>query len=667
METRRLILGMLLGIIVILLWQPLFYYLGKKLGYDMDRHALTQQPATQPSPHTPATAPVQTHAPATASVVSTLRVLPAQTVGSARIGSERENDPNYRMAAVIESRGAGLQSVLLNEFRRSVKSQQRYVIQQPYTHNQQIWRPLATQSVVINGVTVDLADIDWQLEAADQSSATFSVMIADQTGPVARLRKTFQIPMGSDPSRGYELIVAYTIENLSGQPLNARAIFNGPVLPPSEQDHGGDRYTLAGYAADGYVEIVHDLVEYFTAEKPSKDYSRAKNGHPLLWAGMTSIYFSAIVRPLPLENIDAPPTYIQSVTADALNPQQQYLAMTFSTTLLKVEPGKTLSLPMRVFFGPRLRKLLNSDYYSAFPLSFDRTLVLTQGACAWCTFQWLIDLLVWLLGLFHVLFRDWGLAIIALVILVRAILHPITKKSQVSMSKMSKMAPEVERLKKKYGDNKEELNKAMMQLYKEQGVAPMLGCLPMFLQMPIWIALWQSLQTTFELRQAPFLWGFTWIHDLSKPDHLLTWEPIPLIFGWHLSALNLLPILMGVVFWLQTKFQPKPLAMTREQEQQQKMMQWMTLLFPLMLYSGPSGLNLYILTSTAIGIVESKIIRDHIRQQEEAEKAGRVIIDAGKKFRPVKPLTRDKTKPQGWWSRMLDRAEQIRSQIDKRK
>jgi YidC/Oxa1 family membrane protein insertase len=125
----------------------------------------------------------------------------------------------------------------------------------------------------------------------------------------------------------------------------------------------------------------------------------------------------------------------------------------------------------------------------------------------------------------------------------------------------------------------------------------------------------------------------TWIHDLSKPDHLLTFAPVPLLFGWKLSALNILPILMGVVFWIQTKMQPKPAAMTKEQEQQQKMMQWMTLLFPLMLYNGPSGLNLYILTSTAIGIVESKIIRDHIREREEAEKAGRVVVDPGKKFR----------------------------------
>jgi YidC/Oxa1 family membrane protein insertase len=214
----------------------------------------------------------------------------------------------------------------------------------------------------------------------------------------------------------------------------------------------------------------------------------------------------------------------------------------------------------------------------------------------------------------------------------------------------------------------------MMGFYKEQGATPVLGCLPMLLQTPIWIALWQALQTTFELRQAPFLRVFgvnlTWIHDLSKPDHFLTFHPVPLVFGWTVSAVNLLPFLLAIVFFFQTKLQPKPAALTPEQEQQQKMMQWMTLLFPLMLYNGPSGLNLYIFTSTGIGIIESKIIRDHIKQRDEAEKAGRVIVDGGKKFKGGgKALPTDQPPKRGlmgWVAQLQERAEQVRREADKR-
>jgi len=264
------------------------------------------------------------------------------------------------------------------------------------------------------------------------------------------------------------------------------------------------------------------------------------------------------------------------------------------------------------------------------------------------------------------------------VLVVRLLLHPITKKSQISMSKMSKMGPEMERLKKKYGDNKEELNKAMMAFYKEQGITPILGCLPMLLQMPIWIALWSALQSTFELRHASFLWGLTWIKDLAQPDRAI-WFPNHPINLWFTSidALNLLPILMAVVFYLQQKMTPKPAASTPEQEQQQKMMQWMSLLFPVLLYTGPSGLNLYILTSTAIGIWESKRVRDHLKAVEEAEKAGKVIIDA-KATRGARRHAKEEHAQQmektgcltGWLANLQKKAEEVRQaaqKSDKRK
>ena len=93
------------------------------------------------------------------------------------------------------------------------------------------------------------------------------------------------------------------------------------------------------------------------------------------------------------------------------------------------------------------------------------------------------------------------------------------------MMKMQKMAPEMEKLKKKYADDKEGLNKAMIEYQKEALPAQLFGCAPMFLQTPIWIALWSALQSTFELRQAPFLYGITWIKDLAKPDGLIDLSP----------------------------------------------------------------------------------------------------------------------------------------------
>jgi YidC/Oxa1 family membrane protein insertase len=242
---------------------------------------------------------------------------------------------------------------------------------------------------------------------------------------------------------------------------------------------------------------------------------------------------------------------------------------------------------------------------------------------------------------------------------------------------MGKMGPKMEELKKRYADDPEALRRAQSEFIREQGIAPFLGCLPMFLQMPIWIALWQSLQSTFELRHEPFLWGFTWIKDLCQPDRLIAFGGGGLpgfLCLPKIESLNILPILMGLIFFLQQKFTPQP-TVSAEQAQQQKMMMWMTvLLFPIMLYNGPSGLNLYILTSTAIGIWESKRVRDHLKAHEEAEKAGKVIIDTpatrqGKRLADEKSREKEAPKKRGIFGFLADlqaKAEEMRKEADKK-
>jgi len=338
-------------------------------------------------------------------------------------------------------------------------------------------------------------------------------------------------------------------------------------------------------------------------------------------------------------------------------------------------------LPLSVFFGPKERGLLEGDYYGVFPRFYSQLLSAAGSSCGFCTLPWLVDGLVDLLQVFHWVLRDWGLAIIALVVLVRAILHPISKHSQVSMLKLQKMGPEMERLKKKYGDDKEALAKAQMEMHKEMGITPFLGCLPMFLQMPIWIALYSALQNDIVLRQAPFLWGLTWIHDLARPDRLISWDQHPFtvpFFGMKVVSLNVLPIVMAVVMFLQQKLQPQPPTLTAEQASQQKMMRYMSLAFSLFFYWMPSGLNLYILTSSTLAIFESKIIRQHIKEREEREKAGKVIVDAkptrqGKQKQKQDPAEQA-SKPGclkpgclgSVWANLQQKAEEVRREAERK-
>jgi YidC/Oxa1 family membrane protein insertase len=160
--------------------------------------------------------------------------------------------------------------------------------------------------------------------------------------------------------------------------------------------------------------------------------------------------------------------------------------------------------------------------------------------------------------------------------------------------------------------------------------------------MPIWIALWSAVYTSIDLRGAQFL-PF-WITDLSVPDAAYTFSKalvIPLI-GWKIESINLLPILMGVAFYLQQKLMPSQAnASTNPQlAQQQKMMKiMMPLMFPIFLYKGPSGVNLYIMSSTFAGVIEQYVIRKHIREKDEAESQGLVSVTkkTGGKVKKKKP------------------------------
>jgi YidC/Oxa1 family membrane protein insertase len=714
MDKKRLVIVMLLSLGVVFGWTYLHALLRQKHPewFEQPQTQQTeqqqQQPtATQTTPANggspgivgPSTAPgvVRQTAPATAPTTpETLQVVGGDALPT-RLGNPAF-DPggtgDYPLALVIDPRGASIGSVTLNRFRRDVGKDEPYVYQQPYENvPSEQSHALATRYVVVNGQRFDLATVNWVRQSpaattttrpAASESVTYTIELRDASGqPVLAIDKTYRLFPKTHQSLGYEVALTYALRNLTSQPVRAELAFGGPTMPPPENPRDITE-VVAGHNDDRQVATAHQPAANFEPDKEPQSLKHAT--YPLLWAGVLNAYFDAIVGPAGPDGKVPFNDVLASTPVKRTDAGREFTVLTYRVPEVTVPGGQQVSLPMHVYFGPRQRAVLNQAYYELFPRDYDQTLVLTSGPCGYCTFQWLINLLVWLLSIFYTVLHDWGLAIIMLVLLVRLMLHPITKRSQIAMSRMSKMGPEIDRLKKKYGDNKEELNKAMMSIYREQGITPILGCLPMLLQMPIWIALWSSLQSTFELRHASFLWGYTWIDDLAQPDRLIAFEPVKLWF-FHLDALNLLPIILGVVFYVQMKMQPKPATMTPEQEQQQKMMQWMSLLFPLFLYNGPSGLNLYIATSTAIGIWESKRVRDHIKAQEEAEKRGVVVSDEPRgggggggggddrdKGRGPSAHPRGPKKPEppkgglsGWLANLQHKAQEIQREVEKKR
>jgi YidC/Oxa1 family membrane protein insertase len=688
MDNKRLIVTIACLLLVVLTWDPLFTFVGKKMGWDMTPRSADTSTSNQPTisagNNATANAPVAgaSTQPMSMSATTAPGGLAIADAGAAAqtadIGSVLPKDSTFPLGISLTPRGAGFTSVTLNDYKKSVNAPDPYVFQQPYVDHEDQSTPLATKSITIDGTYRDLSDTNWKLDSSDSHSARYVLDLLAQGKPLARLVKTFEVYHRDDVANGsgWEAAVTQTVENKTDHPINIGSELIGPTSPPREQERGGDRQIISGYLQNDEITLVHHTVEEFTKDKATKDLTKGDADSPLAWGGACSAYFDAIVRPLAF-----PGSRVSKFSAQALDPDpdalQHYVTPSFDVAA-QVAPAAVASFPFRVFLGPKLRKLLKDNYYSRPPLHYDATLVMTGGPCAYCTSDALISVLVGTLNVFHAVLRDWGLAIIALVILVRVCLHPIMKRSQANMMKMGKMGPEIERLKKKYGEDKDAMSKAQMDLMKEQGFTPILGCLPMFLQMPIFIALWSCLQSTFELRQAPFLYffgvHFTWIKDLAQPDKLIYFPNHPVSFFFiHFDALNLLPLLVAVVSFINQKVTPKPPAATPEAEQQQKMMQWMTLVFPLMFYNLPSGLNLYYVTSTSIGILEGKIIRKHIKDKEEAERGGRVIVDA-KPTRGSKQSKRDeppkngapRTGLMGWLANLQEKAEQLRNEGGKK-
>ena len=230
----------------------------------------------------------------------------------------------------------------------------------------------------------------------------------------------------------------------------------------------------------------------------------------------------------------------------------------------------------------------------------------------WGWFFFLTKPIFWLLHTLNIYIGNMGWSIIALTVIIKALVLPLAYKSYVSMAKMKELQPEMEALKERAGDDKQAMQQGMMKLYKDNKVNPASGCLPIFLQIPIFFSLYKVIFVTIELRHAPWV---GWIRDLSAPDPssilnlfgLLPWgtpEPGSL---FAIFALGILPILLGVSMWLQQKLNPTPTDPT-----QKMIFAWMPWVFMFMLGSFASGLVLYWIANNTITFIQQyAIMRSH--------------------------------------------------------
>jgi YidC/Oxa1 family membrane protein insertase len=562
----------------------------------------------------------------------------------------------FKFELELTSKGAAINKAALSEFNdRDYKNPRPLVILSPVKlpDDSEVLSMANKEFVFVQQqLLLPLDKLHWQtfdVETLQDGSQTArfeaTIKAQDSGSPVIKLIKTYKVIPNS-----YLLDCELTIENLTSTEQKVRFNLTGPVGIGQEDISRDDKKVVAGFR-DSHDQIV-------TARLDAKKLSRAKSfddrrltkaGADFLWDAAVNKYFAAILVPVPDKDKD----FCNWVTDKAgrfYNPDGQpdtgdetvgvELKIASSQLAATGQADSTKTYNFQLYLGPKDKSLFDkNELYSK--LGFFQTIDFMTCCCPANIISPLafgiLAIMKWMYGFIG----NYGVVIIILVFLMRLAMHPITKKSQVSMNKMTKLTPMAEEIKKKYANDKAELNKQLMALYKEHGASPIMGMLPMFVQMPIWVALWSAVYTSIDLRGAAFL-PF-WITDLSAPDALVRFSTVTVpLLGWKVNAFNLLPILMGVAFYLQQKLTPQQAAASANPQvaQQQKMMMiMMPLLFPLMLYTAPSGVNLYIMASTFAGVIEQYVIKKHIREKEEAESNGLVAVTSktGGKVKKKKP------------------------------
>jgi len=251
----------------------------------------------------------------------------------------------------------------------------------------------------------------------------------------------------------------------------------------------------------------------------------------------------------------------------------------------RIDPGQTHVVLSRLYAGPQEQVVLKT---------------LAPGLELTVDYGWLRPLAVplfWVLNEIHKVVGNWGVAIILLTVIIKLIFYPLSAASYKSMAKMKVLAPKLQRLKERYGDDRQRMHQSMVELYKTEKINPLGGCLPIVVQIPVFIALYWTLLLSVELRQAPFV---LWIHDLSRPD-----------------PYYILPVLMGATMFIQTWLNPTP-----PDPMQAKLMKIMPIAFSVFFFFFPSGLVLYWLVNNILSIAQQWRIT-HVLERAKTAHDGR--------------------------------------------
>ncbi len=586
-NNRNYFVAIALSVLILIAWQ--FLYVNPKI--EKDRLVAEAQQAQTQAAGKPAAngqaATGQTQ-PADGSVPSSVETGDQATVKSARVIIDTP-----ALSGSINLTGARFDDLKLKEYHETVDDksplitlfssdkQNGYLAELGYLGNE-------TSGTVPQDKTV------WTVKSGDKLTTTTPVVLSYTNDKGVVFERTISV------DDHFMFQVADVITNGSAAPVSLSsygrvARLNKPTTPSVYVLHEG---FIGVIGEHGLSEIAYGKVE---DDAPIK-HEKATTG----WLGITDKYWAAAI--IPPQNLPYESRYAHS-TKDGFQADYKQDPIT-------VAAGQSTNVKNLVFAGAKEVGVIQSyskddSWFSWLFLRFGNT---GKAEAAphdvpqfdlmidWGWFYFITKPMFLLMDFFFRYFGNFGVAILATTIVVKALFFPLASKQYASMANMKKVQPKMEELKKKHGDDRMALQQGMMQLYKEEKINPIAGCWPILFQIPVFFALYKVIYVTIEMRHAPF---FGWIQDLSAPDPTSLFN----LFGLlpyavpHALMIGVWPLIMGITMFLQMRMNPTPPDPT-----QAMLFTWMPLVFTFMLSSFPAGLVIYWAWNNTLSITQQAFI-----------------------------------------------------------
>ena len=562
MDMYRAFLAILISFVILLGYQ--YFFVGpiqQEPSETVTEKPATEQPATEQPLEQPAAQP-QITSPA----VQPQMVTPAPQAAPADQRPAREITIDTDLyTATLSEKGGVMTSFVLKNYRQT-NSKDAPGVDLIKTDMSQGYPLAFSWSGIVDQNTLYTLDSTEAIFDESTGSATVTMRATSPTG--VDVIRVYVFKRGD-----YLINHQITVVNKSGQVLQGSAGLHQKNLPFSELTKASN-WLFRGPALYSEAGLQQFKLKEF------KDGPQTVQGS-YDWVAYEGTYFLTATLP------GADPV---SVT---MNAQEELVSIDIQRAMETLAPGAQNTYDYQLFYGPKKIDILKATGHNL------------GKALNFGWFDVIARPMLYLLNWFYSVVHNYGVAIILVTVLLKAIFWPITQKGLKSMKNMQKLQPKVVKLKEKYKDDPTRMNQEMMNLYKTYKVNPLGGCLPMVLQIPVFFSLYRVLLQSIELRHAPFM---LWINDLSAPDRLYLGFDLP-----YLGGLPVLTLLMGASMFLQQKMTP-----TTADPTQQRIMMFLPLIFTVMFVNFASGLVLYWFVNNLLSILQQYLINRKIKPAKAA-------------------------------------------------